>query len=602
MRTALAALVLVAGAGFAVAQEPAGPALADPRAVVGAPRGQPLSGPALEALTDEVAAVLRCPVCQGLSVADSPTELARNMKRQARELLAAGYDREQVLAYFEASYGEFVRLQPPLRGVNWLVWVAPVLGLLAGGFIVMRALGRSRRAPAAAAAPVEEVDPALAPYLFRVRALAYGWPGGIPPAGPADTDKVVMPASVDWVPGLVVLAVGLVGGFLLVRRLVRGAAPVSAPDARTLRRRDLEARRDALIDQLRDLHDSASGGAERVRLEHEAARVLRDLDGLPATELAGGAAPSAPPAPTRPDRAALKGFLWGTGSAAAIGLLLFLASRSTSEREEGGSLTGEIPGGGAAEVGAAGTDAEMAPLQAAVERNPDDLEARMALARAALTRQDMMVVFDQTRAVLQKDPRHARALSYQALVRLAMGQADTAEKMLRQALEIEPDLLEGYIHLTLVHLRQGRMDAAEKDIEEAARRNPAHAARLRSLWAEMRDQAAAAPAEGAAGGEDPHAGVEEPPARAAGGAARRRDRRHGRAVRGLHGAGRSHRVRHRAGGRHGVGPADRRPPPLRGVLPVALRGRPGRLDDGSGPARPPESGRPRGPRRRSDHP
>ena len=303
-----------------------------------------------------------------------------------------------------------------------------------------------------------------------------------------------MPGSVDWVPGLVVLAVGLVGGFLLVRRLVRGAAPVSALDVRTLRRRDLEARRDALIDQLRDLHDSADAGAERVRLEHEAAGILRDLDGLPATEFAAATPPSTPGVPARPERAALKGFLWGTGSAAAIGLLLFLASRSTSEREEGGSLTGEIPGGGAAEAGAAGADAEMAQLQATVERNPDDLNARMALARAALTRQDMMVVYDQTRAVLQKDPRHARALSYQALVRLAMGQADTAEKMLRQALEIEPDLLEGYIHLTLVHLRQGRMDAAEKDIDEAARRNPAHAERLRSLWAEMRAQAAAGPA------------------------------------------------------------------------------------------------------------
>ena len=50
-----------------------------------------------------------------------------------RELLAAGYDEEQILAYFERSYGEFVRLEPPLRGVNWLVWIAPVVGLLLGG-------------------------------------------------------------------------------------------------------------------------------------------------------------------------------------------------------------------------------------------------------------------------------------------------------------------------------------------------------------------------------------------------------------------------------------------------------------------------------------
>jgi cytochrome c-type biogenesis protein CcmH len=179
------ALVLMAAAGRAAAQEPAPSATADPRVVLGAPRGGALSGPALDAATQEIAAVLRCPVCQGLSVADSPTDLARNMKRQVRELLAAGYDREQVLRYFEASYGEFVRLQPPLRGVNWLVWVAPVAGLLAGGYVVARALRRPPTAPFGAdAVVIGEADDALTPYLLRVRELAYGWPGGLPPRPP----------------------------------------------------------------------------------------------------------------------------------------------------------------------------------------------------------------------------------------------------------------------------------------------------------------------------------------------------------------------------------------------------------------------------------
>ncbi len=80
-------------------------------------------GEALLARTEDVAGLLRCPVCQGLSVADSPATMAVNMKAQVREMLAAGYDQEQILAYFEHSYGEFVRLQPPLRGVNWLVWL-----------------------------------------------------------------------------------------------------------------------------------------------------------------------------------------------------------------------------------------------------------------------------------------------------------------------------------------------------------------------------------------------------------------------------------------------------------------------------------------------
>jgi len=47
------------------------------------------------------------------------------MKAEVRDKLAAGYDQEQILADFEHSYGEFVRLKPTLRGVNWLVWFGP---------------------------------------------------------------------------------------------------------------------------------------------------------------------------------------------------------------------------------------------------------------------------------------------------------------------------------------------------------------------------------------------------------------------------------------------------------------------------------------------
>ena len=158
----------------------------DPREVVGAPVGPPLSGAALDARTEEVGGLLRCPVCQGLSVADSLATMATNMKGRVRELLAEGYDEEQVLAYFERSYGEFVRLDPPRRGINWLVWLAPPLALLGGLAVVRQAM---RRRPAAAA-PVDELptrgtlpsDPVLARNVLRVREHVYGWPGGVPPA------------------------------------------------------------------------------------------------------------------------------------------------------------------------------------------------------------------------------------------------------------------------------------------------------------------------------------------------------------------------------------------------------------------------------------
>ena len=118
--------------------------------VVGAPRGAALAGAALEARTKEVAALLRCPVCQGLSVADSPVHHGRRTcARQVRDLVAAGYDQEQILAYFERSYGEFVRLAPPLRGVNWLVWLAPRAGTAGRrrGRVAGRCAARAPRRP-----------------------------------------------------------------------------------------------------------------------------------------------------------------------------------------------------------------------------------------------------------------------------------------------------------------------------------------------------------------------------------------------------------------------------------------------------------------------
>ena len=185
----LRALVVLglAFASLAAAQEGPKGALLDPALVVGPPKGQPLAGAALDLRTEEVGGLLRCPVCQGLSVAASPASMAANMKAEVRSLLAAGYTEEQILAYFERSYGEFVRLQPPLRGVNWLVWLGPIAALVAGGATVFVALRRSAAVPSPTPTPVLPardtlpVDENLAAAVLRVRERAYGWPGGLPP-------------------------------------------------------------------------------------------------------------------------------------------------------------------------------------------------------------------------------------------------------------------------------------------------------------------------------------------------------------------------------------------------------------------------------------
>jgi cytochrome c-type biogenesis protein CcmH len=185
----LALLVLVAAPSLTVAQSPPAPASG-----IEAARSRPLSGAELDARTNDIGGLLRCPVCQGLSVADSPSSMARNMKSEVRQKLAAGYDQEQILASFERSYGEFVRLEPPLRGVNWLVWFGPLAVLLGGGGVVAWAVKRSSRnaggaEPAGTGSipsdlPSRDTLPAdarLAVAVRRTRELAYGWPGGISP-------------------------------------------------------------------------------------------------------------------------------------------------------------------------------------------------------------------------------------------------------------------------------------------------------------------------------------------------------------------------------------------------------------------------------------
>lgn len=184
MRSFLALFLLAILAALPMAaQEVSLPA---PDQIVGQPAGQPLTGAALEQQTEHVAGLLRCPVCQGLSVYDSPAPMAVNMKHQVRDLLAAGYTGEQITSYFEASYGEFVRLKPTMSGMNWIVWLAPVAMLGIGIWAVMSFLRRSNRAQRAAEAapevPTDLDDPELLPYLLKVRELAYGWPGGNPPA------------------------------------------------------------------------------------------------------------------------------------------------------------------------------------------------------------------------------------------------------------------------------------------------------------------------------------------------------------------------------------------------------------------------------------
>ncbi len=92
----------------------------------------------LEERARAIEAQLRCPTCQGLSIADSPATSATQMRALLREQLASGATEDDVRAFFVARYGRWILLDPPAAGVDLALWLAPALVVSIGALLVVR--------------------------------------------------------------------------------------------------------------------------------------------------------------------------------------------------------------------------------------------------------------------------------------------------------------------------------------------------------------------------------------------------------------------------------------------------------------------------------
>ncbi|HET7433396.1 MAG TPA: tetratricopeptide repeat protein [Thermoanaerobaculia bacterium] len=247
-----------------------------------------------------------------------------------------------------------------------------------------------------------------------------------------------MNAPTDWATALAILAAGLILGslvFFIARRRKASAAT---------KRSELEIRRDSLVQQLRDLGDDPAAD-ERAWLEKETAEVLRLLDRLPTT-------PSEPQPVAKP-RTATAGFVWGVICTLLTGGVVYYASTF---------LRGDS----------------------------SDVDAQIVQAKDAFARNDLMAAFKQTNSVLAKNPDEPRALTYNAVVRLSMGEMEKATAMLERATQRDPKLLDAWVALAQARLHAGQPKEAAAAIDAAIAQHPEEEKRLREVFSTMQTPSA----------------------------------------------------------------------------------------------------------------
>ena len=94
--------------------------------------------PVLQHRYEAINRELRCLVCQNQTIADSNATLAQDLRREVREMIAAGKTDDEIRDFMIERYGDFVLYRPRMTAQNFLLWAAPALLLLGGAVAVVR--------------------------------------------------------------------------------------------------------------------------------------------------------------------------------------------------------------------------------------------------------------------------------------------------------------------------------------------------------------------------------------------------------------------------------------------------------------------------------
>lgn len=101
----------------------------------------------MQARYDDIISEVRCVQCQNQTIKDSNVQIASDLRREIRRLLADGKSDTEVFDFLVARYGEFVLYRPPMSGITLLLWIAPGLFLLMGGVVAVRVIRKRMNMP-----------------------------------------------------------------------------------------------------------------------------------------------------------------------------------------------------------------------------------------------------------------------------------------------------------------------------------------------------------------------------------------------------------------------------------------------------------------------
>ncbi|HEY1333131.1 MAG TPA: hypothetical protein VGF31_02670 [Myxococcaceae bacterium] len=305
-----------------------------------------------------------------------------------------------------------------------------------------------------------------------------------------------------WIPGIVVLSLGLIAGALY---LFFGRRPGAAVPADRLG--DAQRRVDSLLAQLREHQaekhqlNAAAWQEENERLEHAAADAMRARDEVAkAPETTGGKGrkpePAAAPSGFFGRHPQLVGAAWGAGVVVFFGALGLWLSQDQKPRGEGDTATGTVGRGGPGEASAPGDDQDFQTALARTRNNPGgDLALTAEVIKELIGRSDFPQAQDLNERALAADPFRTDLRIHRAFLQVVQGQREAGMAELARIANLYPDGSSALIFRGMVHMQDQQPKEALEDFEGYLAMTPPQSVppQLRAGIAQLRRQISGAP-------------------------------------------------------------------------------------------------------------